>query len=293
MKADCAPCRRDGHLCPAALMSSKFDGEGLAGDGEEMEPMCLDCADGDPCAFRRCAGQGRAESSVTPRVDDFGALEFPTEQGAVVHRTPEELGVAAVVRDVPRVASWMKPPADTGPGSAGRSIVRKKVEVVIVSEQRPLPVMKLKEEKAMPVGKFGHKTPDEIRAKVLAEPLNLSATEVGKKYGLSCSSVWLMRKQAGLKGTARVGVHKSAAVKRAKAVEPRKTGQMIPVEIDPQRPGTASSLMGALAKIDQANEKITVSMEVTQAEIVRFVAGLTNDQRTAFMNAGVRAALFG
>jgi hypothetical protein len=68
------------------------------------EPMCLDCADGLACSFKRCAGQGRQESSVAvtaAEVDRLGLIEEPSHIKPITHRTPEELGVPSIVPDVP------------------------------------------------------------------------------------------------------------------------------------------------------------------------------------------------
>lgn len=47
-------------------------------------------------------GPERPESSVSPTLDEYGQVCFPgSGSGAVIHRTPEELGIPRVVRDAP------------------------------------------------------------------------------------------------------------------------------------------------------------------------------------------------
>jgi len=95
--SECGPCRRAGHYCPAALLAPRLEGEG-------DEPMCLECADGELCVAVRCAGLVREESSACElgAMNVFGDIDMPGNGGKVVHRTPEELGIPAVVRDVPQ-----------------------------------------------------------------------------------------------------------------------------------------------------------------------------------------------
>lgn len=63
-----------------------------------------------------------------------------------------------------------------------------------------------------------------------------------------------------------------------------------PVEIDPKRNGTADALINALSKIDrQAGVKIELTL--SHAEVAHVLEGLDTVQRTAFLSAGLRAAL--
>lgn len=143
------------------------------------------------------------------------------------------------------------------------------------------------------------KISEETRAQILAEPTSMSNGAVGKKYGIAEGTVWYIRNKAGIRSTAKPGIQTGAATepKKAKALKPaalttkpRMPGRL--VEIDPERPGTASALIGALAKIDQANERVKVEMELTRAELAKIVGGLTEEQQQAFLSAGLRAVLF-
>ena len=284
MLADCAPCRRAGHLCPAALMSTKFEGEG-------EEPMCLECADDEVCLYRRFERLGREESSVTPRLDESGAIEFPSEQGAVVRRTPEELGIAtAVVSDQRSVVSDRKPQGllSYTPDPEWRKKVEQKNPVTIGSKRksspRPVRAVKKEETREMPTGKYGFKTPDDVRAQILAEPAGARVSELAKKYTVKTSTIYYIRKQAGVRTAA---ILQPRPPKAAKPSPPLR-----PVEIDLERPGNASSMMQALAKIDAAAGVIKIEMDLTQAEIGKFIGSLDAAERAAFLNAGMRAVLF-
>ncbi len=99
----CLPCSRAGHFCPAvARVNDWVD--------EAEEPMCLDCVNDRQCALLRCAGRGREESSVSGSQNVFGEIVFPSEISSVICRTPEELGLARTVPDIPErkllATSW-------------------------------------------------------------------------------------------------------------------------------------------------------------------------------------------
>jgi hypothetical protein len=74
-------------------------------------------------------------------------------------------------------------------------------------------------------------------------------------------------------------------VEKSKAMLPR------PVEIDPERPGSASSLLAACDKVDAAAVRFTIEMTLSQAEIDQVLDRLGPAQRQAFLSAGLRAAL--
>jgi hypothetical protein len=85
---ECAHCRREkDHRCQAQIY---VDGDAL----------CLPCADGLPCVVDRVGGPPAPESIEIALLGT--ALDGPAPAAPVIHRTPEELGIPAVV------------PADTG-----------------------------------------------------------------------------------------------------------------------------------------------------------------------------------
>lgn len=136
--------------------------------------------------------------------------------------------------------------------------------------------------------------PDEIKVKILAEPVTESNGAVGRKYGVQEGTVWYIRKQAGIRSAAKMG--RPSAGMAAKPVAPARNaakaprGAMIPVEIDPQRPGTAAALLGALERIEHGGERYAIQLNLSGAEIVEVICGLSAAQRAAFFSAGLRAA---
>jgi hypothetical protein len=301
MRADYAPCRRAGHCCPGVIMSAKFDGEG-------EEPMCLECADAEPCVFQRLAGRGRDASSTRAEVNIFGELNAAAAQGQVIHRTPEELGIARESKDEPRVPSWIKPPTDTGPGSVGRNVVdraARKVQQAQLKEiggelvlmpagavmgAEPLEgfiAERRKEGKAMP--KNNGRIPEEIRLKILAELPGVSNGEVGRKYDVAEGTVWYIRNKAGIRSTAKPGTREGAGERHAVAVIPKAKPAARSVAIEPQRPGTAAALIGALDRLDAREEYISLQFAVP--EVIAMLSGMSDEKRRAFMSAGIRAAL--
>lgn len=69
----------------------------------------------------------RPESSVSLELNGYGEIEFACDRpGPVIHRTPEELGIAREVKEVqPRGPSWFKPSPDFGRGSLARDVRRR------------------------------------------------------------------------------------------------------------------------------------------------------------------------
>lgn len=265
MRGECAPCRRAGHLCAAVTV-----GVWLERNGEEL--LCLDCANGQPCVVQRCAGQGREESSVRAMRSELGEIVFPGEEERVVHWTPEQLGLARTVPDIPeRVTlslSW-------GVGAVKSSMSAARVKrdhrqtmrtIVPVAHQVRTPAETPEKDRTM-------KT-DGVECAF--EGCKLMAYN-GKKY---CTTSHGYKNKPAVK-------HKVDMPKRC-----AKNAQQ-PVEIDAGRPGTASSLMNALSKVDAGADQVRVKIEIelTQGEIDTLLDRLSATQRIAFLSNGLRAAL--
>jgi hypothetical protein len=278
MRADCAPCRRAGHFFPGVIMSAKFDGEG-------EEPMCLECADAEPCVFQRLAGRGRDASSTRAEVNIFGELNAAAAQGEVIHRTPEELGIAREIKDEPRAPSWIKPPTDTGPGSVGRNVVDRAARKVQQAQLKEIGG----ELVLMPAG-----------AVMGAEPLEGFVAE-RRKEGEGMQGRVVNREKCAHPGCEHPAVEggkycskKHAwknsyvpAAQRVNIVKPTKAIQHVAIE--PQRPGTAAALIGALDRLDAREEYISLQFAVP--EVIAMLSGMNDEKRRAFMSAGIRAAL--
>lgn len=89
----CEECRdRKGHFCQAQIF---VDGDD-AGLIAKPRPLCLPCADGEPCVVER-VGAPPAPAEPNPFEPEDGHVPA----GPVIHRTPEELGLARVVEGAP------------------------------------------------------------------------------------------------------------------------------------------------------------------------------------------------
>lgn len=265
----CTECLALGHRCQAQIFV-----EGV--------PSCLPCADAEPCAAMKAAGAGREGSTVATRLNVF--LE---EEGAaappVVHRTPEELGIARTVKDEPPPRPNISP--DFGPTriSGPRRIkdVPRKTQTAFIraghmqSQQRPEEA-----EKAMTVTsgrKQGERVPDETKKKILAEPAQASHADLARKYGVSDVTVRKIRLKGG--------------VKPYVAVQRRRTAPQRSITIDPRAHGTAAALLGALDRGSAPTATVKIAFELNAAEAERLIGSLTGEQKNAFLSAGIRAAL--
>jgi len=261
----CAPCRRAGHLCVASIMPPR-----PAADGEE--PMCLDCAEGRACVVQRCAGLGREESSVRAVRGEFGEINFPGEDSAVVHRTPEQLGIARTVPDVRERKTLTPDWSDAQPSGTMRMAHVKRdrkptMRTITPVARRAAEPDEAKQEESETV-KNGEKCAFEGCDQVAYK---------GRKY---CTAKHAYKNKPAVKS-------KPAAPKVHRETTAR------PVEIDAQRPGTAAALMNALSKVDAGTDQVRVKIEIelSQAEVDRVLARLDTSQRQAFVAAGLRAAL--
>lgn len=277
----CELCRARGHRCEAVLFC---DAPGTEGDlAAELVPMCLPCADGEPCVVVRCNGAGRQVSATRIEQNVFGEVFDVGHVSAVIHRTPEELGIP---REIPDVA-----PApvirDIRPDWADERTMRRAVRPVIapvreeidVEPPAPIaePIVEQEEIAAVEVvceereqmsndkkhfGR-GHRIPPEIRIKIAQEPDDLTLAQIARKYGVSEPTISKIRSGPRPPGNDPEPV--------AMSIEPVR----MPVEI--RKP-----LIDGLVRI---------TLELTPHEIGQIVAGLSPAQSASFVSAGLRAAL--
>jgi hypothetical protein len=273
------------------LFCDATDAEGAA--LAELVPMCLPCADGEPCVVVRCNGAGRQVSATRIEQNVFGEVFDVGHVSAVIHRTPEELGIP---REIPDVA-----PApvirDIRPDWADERTMRRAVRPKM-SAPRPEPVIaRVREEIdveppapiAEPIVEHeeeiaavevvceereqmsndkkhfgrGHRIPPEIRIKIAQEPDDLTLAQIARKYGVSEPTI------SKIRSGPRSPVNDPEPV--AMSIEPVR----MPVEI--RKP-----LIDGLVRI---------TLELTPHEIGQIVAGLSPAQSASFVSAGLRAAL--
>lgn len=226
----------------------------------------------------------RPESSVSVGRNVLGELVFACDRpGPVIHRTPEELGIPRVV-----VAAKPRGEAATVDDRAARAEAEKLHRAV---EQRAKGVA-AKSRKEQPEVLRG--APDdkckgdgmtnELKAKVLAEP-DAAVDDLVKRLGVSRSQVYNWRHEARKKSGA------PAARKSEPRAQPVSALQRT-IDVDPQRKGTAHALLTALAKRDAAGA-VTVRLELTEGEVAALIGKLNDEQRGAFLAAGLKAAILG
>jgi hypothetical protein len=121
---ECVECRKRGHRCEAVIYvdglqeagPSTAAGAAASAQDDNQIPVCMACADGEPCAVVKLQGAGRDGSSVQVTQNVWGEVEETGVLGEVVTRTPEELGLARIVADVPVVKERPRVDADWNVG---------------------------------------------------------------------------------------------------------------------------------------------------------------------------------
>jgi transposase-like protein len=230
----------------------------------------------------------RPESSVSVNLDEFGQVVFAADRnGAVIHRTPEELGLPRVVAAAPPPAKREeRTPAEVE--HLRRQLRKAPLRVIHGEPVRVAPMAQMGAEMLNEVGGTVMATAAEIKALVMAEPMDSPVADVMAKCGASQQQVYQWRYEARKK--AGLVPQKKSSPKKAKPAKVKSAG-MQRVDVDPQRPGTASALLGALAKQDAAAERIKLELDVSLAEVAHIIGRLDVVQRQAFFAAGIRAAL--
>lgn len=129
-----------------------------------------------------------------------------------------------------------------------------------------------------------------LNEKILTDSATMTVTALCAKYNVPRWRVYDTRYRAK-----KAGRPPGAAVPELVENRGRRRGAasgkslVRPVEIDPQRPGTAASLLAALDKRDDRETRIALGF--TLDEIARLVDRMTPAQQTEFLAAGLRAAL--
>ena len=223
----------------------------------------------------------RPESSVSAGVDEYGELVFACDRhGPVIYRTPEELGVPRVVRDIPAPRKTLRPdwsaPSYTRQSPMRLARVKRDRRAQSISVPKKCEVANEHEEDGT--------VANDLKDRVLAEP-DTPVKELMAKTGATKAQIYSWRyearKKAGL-------VAAPKAARKAKAAP----ATLQRVAIDPQQPGTASALIGALARRDAAST-VTVRLELTESEVAALVGKFSDMQRAAFLAGGVKAAILG
>lgn len=305
----CVSCAARGHRCEAVIFCV------LDADGAEL-PVCMACADDEPCAAVKCAGQGRESSAVTIEQNVWGEVFDVGTVSDVVHRTPEELGVPRTVPDVsPAPEPRRGLSVDWGPARSRGTMSAKRVRKDVPAA-RPVPLRVIRGvEVRMPAeacmgaemlegfaqeaaGKGGEMAGAGGRRAALTEERKREIVEasdheqnivVAKRFGVNASTVSVLRVEAGRPLKPRGGqliVRKDAAKAQAAPVQLVAIGGQA-------AGGTADSLLSALAKQDAvaAGGDAKVTLELTYTQLHELVRGLAPNQITKMIAAGLPVAL--
>jgi hypothetical protein len=206
-------------------------------------------------------------------MDEYGELVFAGDSpGPVIHRTPEELGIPGMI-EAPKVI--VKAAVDIRAARDEAVKIQRDVEQRRKAAARPsVANSNRREEKTVA---------NDLKDRVLANP-SMTVSELEGLTGASKAQIynwrWEARKKAGL-----------IPETKAKKAMPIYTG-LQHVTIDPKRAGTASALIGALARRDATSE-VSVRLELTEGEVAVLIGKLNEAQRSAFLVAGVKAAILG
>jgi hypothetical protein len=288
---ECVDCRKRGHRCEAVIFAAAVDGNGEV-------PVCMACADGDPCVVERVGRAGRESSATVTRLDVWGNDVGGDGVPAVVTRTPEELGIP---REVPAVSCQPSAISQKPAYSLARS--REPVARVIRDEPVRLPALAsmgaemldeiepekpATKEETMTVKsgrRQGTRISEETKQMIREAPDGMSYAELAREFGVTDVTVRLLR----------IGAGKAAPTVRAKRpVKPKANKAAIQrIEVDTRAPGTAAALLGALDRRDgpKDGDRIALAFELTPAELQAVIAGLSPAQLGAMAQAGLRAAL--
>lgn len=147
-------------------------------------------------------GPQRPESSVSPTLDEYGEVCFPgSGNGAVIHRTPEELGIPRVVSDAQR---FLLPHLAAIVAAAPEALrtARWQPGATLEQMERRLGLRAAeprKKVKKMPNNSFDMES--EVNRKIVAAPIETRAGVLAKELGVSPSRVYGVRSQAYAVGT--------------------------------------------------------------------------------------------
>lgn len=257
----------------------------------------------------------RPESSVSCALDEFGEPNFPNcGSGPVIRRTPEELGIPRTVKDAaaPRRRDLL-PDRDPPPRGRGHSST---IGALRLRRDRPTPVRVVRGVQVrMPAcsvmgaemidgfaaeaaGKTegeqvaGRAASAERDARMLADMASMSVDQVAAKYGVSKATVYDVRYKARKAGRDVPGAVPEVVANGGARRTARKPAALArTIDVDPQREGTASALLGSPPRA--CATVCAVSVELSAQEVSRIFARLNSAQQTAFVSAGLKAALLG
>lgn len=314
-------------------------------------------------------GPLRPESSVSPTKDEYGEIVFPgCGNGAVIHRTPEELGIPRVVSDAPkfvlphlaaivaaapealRTARWqtgatletierrlglrsaeprkakrqrdsldgVKPRVVIGASGRGvevrmsaHAVMGAELIDVLAADPEPekAPAGEEEKVKVMPNNSFDMQS--EVNRKIVAAPVETPARVLAKELGCQASRVYGVRSQAYREGSlqkrsaseigkATGGVRRSAVDGAAKPIAAKNGGRPKKTLADREAarqlaaagPGYGPALSLALARHDSRAVR-TIRLELSEMEVAVLVGKLSDEQRGAFLAAGLKAAILG
>lgn len=159
----CIECMTQGHRCQAQMF------------GDDELPVCLPCANGDPCVVARVGA---------PKPRELFELEPGYEPAPVITRTPEELGIPRVVEP----GAKPPPPEPRNPYSQSR-VMDKPLRAHDYQQEG-------KEPPAMPHGI--PLTEEQKQAIAAAGHSGLSASKIAREFGIGEETARRVCREAGV-----------------------------------------------------------------------------------------------
>jgi hypothetical protein len=146
----------------------------------------------------------------------------------------------------------------------------------------------VKEEKPVNTsGKSGGRIPEEIRIKILAEPVSESNREIGEKYGIKEGAVWYIRNKAGIHSAAVGGPRKTATARRD--LHPARVKQHhTPRAIEKQH---TNGHVPAPVHVVADSRKIAVTVQIDEPSADAFWHALSLEQKAASIELQMQAIL--
>jgi transposase-like protein len=248
---ECRRCREEKqHRCQAQI----FD-DGI--------PLCLPCADDLPCVIDRVGAPSEPAGEPTLYEPESGFVPPP-----VIHRTPEELGIPAVVRVAGNhLHLWV----EASPAVAeerNRKFAADLEEIAAASARRKSAADDAVENLAAQCdrdededGKENAMISDELKQACLRDAETMKLREVAKKHGVGKSTIIKWRRDAGLE--------KKPSLGRPRA----------------SRSGATDAM------IDTSAPRVNVSLELTPAEARARLEKLTPAQMAIALSAVLQASL--
>lgn len=265
----CADCWLKDHRCQAQILV-------------EARPLCLPCADGEPCSVARVQAQ-----PVAALQEDMWGEPLPSPP---VIFTPEQIASQAKRAEdleLAREAAKAKSIEDSKRRDAARAalmVAKRALPVVQPTWQQVERVRAVvtESEKKMERPR-GVRVSEEMKDKILAETDTMPIAQLATKHQVHVSMIYYWMKQRGIATKGSV----STPAKKPKKALPKSALVRRPILIDGQaKPGIDGLLHG-----NGAAAPIRISLEISDAQAVNIFTNLSSGHKQVALKAAFEALL--